>query len=283
MDVGIHVVLRDPAHIPAAFRRAVGAGFRRGQVTFAIHGLSAQTVRQAAVAARDCGFATDAVGCYINPLRPDDDALTGVSGADWRTVAENMGMLGGAERLVCWSGTLGRDLGEPTLLNSEEAAFQSLFIALSGLREQVRGLPVRLLIEPHTAHVLADPARCVRLARLFPGGEVQIVLDAPNLISPRTYPTQGARVPEMIALMGSAIGLVHLKDFAPGPDGQRRFLRPGAGVLDFGLHLRAIAQLLPEVPLVIEGTETGEETGEEMRAAGAFVRGLLPAPGGGGR
>ena len=271
MELGVTVSIYEDTDIPAAFGQAADAGFRRGQVTSFVHGLTGDEVRQMGVAARDAGFHVDAVGCYINPLRLDDSSLHGVDGLDWRTLAENMGMMNGVERLVCWSGTHSRTLSAPNLLNAEEATFSSLYVALSGLREQVRGLPVRILLEPFIAHVLDNAAACVRLARSFPGGDVQVVLDAPNLLTPRGFAAQKALIPDVVARMAPAVGLVHLKDFALDAAGERVFLPPGAGVLDFGMQLRAIAQFLPEVPVVLENVTTTEE----MRAAREFVQGIL--------
>ena len=265
----IHVY--EETDIPAAFYYAKEAGFRRGQVTSFIHGITAGEVRQIAVAARNSGFHVDAVGCYVNPLRPEDPGLHGVDGLDWKTLAENMGMMNGVERLVCWSGTLGRTLTAPNLLNTEEETFNSLFIALSGLREAVRGLPVQILLEPFSTHVLSDPASCVRMARRFPGGEVKAVLDAPNLIPAKSYAGRNTLLPALISDLAPAVGLVHLKDIALGDDGQRRFVRPGLGGLDFGLYLRSIARFLPEVPVIIEQVTTIDE----MRAAREYVQGIL--------
>ena len=273
MDLGVMVNLYADTDIAAAFRGAVEAGFRRGQVTSFFHGITADEIRRIALCARAAGFQVDAVGCYLNPLRLDDASLHGVDGADWRTWAGNIGMLG-VDRIVCWSGTLGRTLGTPTLLNSEEQTFNSLFIALSGMIEMARGLPIQILLKPYTAHVLGDAAACVRLTRKFPGGEVRIVLDAPSLI-PLRPPLTGARLSEavtrMVAVLAPAVGLVHLKDFAPSEAGRPRFFRPGAGVLDYGKCLRAIARSLPEVPIVIEQVSGVAE----MRAAREFVQTTL--------
>ena len=271
MELGVMINVYEETDIPAAFWYATQAGFRRGQVTSFIHGITPGEVRQIAVAARDSGFHVDAVGCYVNPLRPDDSGLHGVDGLDWKTLAENMGMINGVERLVCWSGTLGKNLTAPNLLNGEEETFNSLFIALSGLRETVRGLPIQILLEPFSAHVLSDQAACVRMARKFPGGEVKAVLDAPNLITAKGYPSRNANLPSLVSDLAPAVGLVHLNDVALGEDGQRRFVRPGLGGLDWGLYLRSIARSLPEVPVIIENVMTIDE----MRAAREFVQGVL--------
>lgn len=270
MELGVMIDLYEDTDFPAAFWYAKAAGFTRGQITSFIHGITAEQVREIAVAARNIGFWVDAVGCYLNPLRLDDTSLHGVDGADWRTLAENMGMMNGVERLVCWSGTRGKSLGTPNLLNQEEETFTSLYSAIEGLLEMVRGLPIQIILEPYTAHVLSDPAACVRLARLFPRGDVKMVLDAPNFLSAKAMGAREDRLASMIAEMAPTVGLVHLRDLALGDNGKMRFLRAGAGSLDYAAYLRAIAHSLPEVPVIVEQVTTVEE----MRAAREFVQGI---------
>jgi len=271
MELGVQINLYEETDIPSAFWYASEAGFKRGQVTSHIHGITAEQVRQMAVAARNQGFHVDAVGCYINPLRLDSADLSGVDAADWQVLAENMGMMNGVERLICWSGTLGKTLNGPNLLNGEEETFSSLYVILSGLRERVRGLPLQLFLEPFAFHVLDSADACVRMTRRFPGSEVKVVLDVPNMITTRGFAAQKDLLANFIAQMAPAVGLVHLKDCDLGPDGQRRFTAPGAGALDYGAYLRAIAQYLPEVPVII----TEVTTIEEMRLAREFVESLV--------
>lgn len=271
MELGVMINLYEETDVSAAFWYAKEAGFRRGQVTSFIHGITPDEVRRIGLAARDHGFRVDAVGCYINPLRLDDPGLHGVDVTDWQTLAENMGMLSGVERIVCWSGTLGRTLTAPNLLNAEDETFNSLFIALNGLSERARGLPVQIILEPHNAQVLSDAAACVRLARRFPGGGVKVVLDAPNLLPTKAYALRDVRVPEMVAQIAPAVGMVHLRDFTLDEDGQRQFWRAGTGGLDYGAYLRAVARFLPEVPIVIEQVQTVEE----MRSAREFVQSVM--------
>lgn len=271
MELGVMVSIGEDTDFDAAFWQARDAGFLRGQVTFQIHGITADEVRRAAVSARDAQFRVDAVGCYLNPLRMDDASLSGVDSMDWRTLAENMSMLNGCERIVCWSGTFGKSLATPNLLNTEDATFNNLFITLSGLLEQVRGLPVQIILEPYTAHVLHDTASCTRMARKFPDGRVKVVLDAPNLIPTQQFGQRDALAQEMVSSLTPAIGLVHLKDLALDSEKRRVFPRAGTGALDYAAYLRAIVRNLPEVPVILEHAETLDE----MRAARVFVEGLL--------
>ena len=261
------IVARQGINLTKAFADAREAGFTHGQITTQIHGITAEQVRQIAVAARQAEFHVDAVGCYMNPLRPDDSTVTGTDLSDWTTLVTNMAMMNGVERIVCWSGTMSKTLGAPSLINSEDETFNNLFITLNGLLERVRGLPVQIILEPYTAHVLKDARACIRMAQKFPGGEVKVVLDAPNIVPALDYAERDARVQEFVAEVAPAVGLIHLKDLGRNTDGHRAFLPAGQGMLAFGPYLRAISQQVPEVPMILEQVHTVEE----MRAARTFI------------
>ena len=271
MELGVTVMIHDDMDFARAFAEARDAGFSRGQVTIFVPGITADEIREIALAAHAARFHVDAVGCYMNPLRPEDVGPDECSIMDWKTVVENMGMMNGVERVVCWSGTLGRTLGTPNLLNQEDETFNNLYIALSGLFEQVRGLPVSIILEPYTAHVLHDAASCRRMAKKFPGGEVKVVLDAPNVLPVKEFGQRDARVEEFVKQVAPATGLVHLKDVNRNDDGHRVFLAPGQGALDYGRYLRAIVQNVPEVPVILENLRGVGE----MRAAREFIEATL--------
>lgn len=265
------VSIREETDFVRAFVDAREAGFSRGQVTIALHGITAEEMRQIAVAARQVEFHVDAVGCYINPLRLHDGGSDGVDLTDWKTVVANMGMLNGVERIVCWSGTLSKELGAPNLLNHEEDSFNRLFVNLHALLEQARGLPVRLILEPYTTHVLSDARSCLRLAQKFPGGEVRIVLDAANVIPASDFAHRDARAQQFIAEATPAAGLIHLKDLGRDEAGHRTFPPAGQGTLAYAPLLRAIAQHAPEVPIILEAAHSVDE----MRQARQFVGNVL--------
>ncbi len=271
MELGVTVGIYEGADFRRAFAEACEAGFCRGQVTSFIPGITADEVREIAMAAHEAEFHVDAVGCYINPLRPTETGPEEMRLLDWRTLVENMAMLNGVERIVCWSGTLGRTLGTPNLLNQEDSTFNNLYITLAGMREQVRGLPVEIILEPYSAHVLHDAATCLRMAAKFPGGEVRIVLDAPNVVSVKEFAHRDDHIEEFVRLAAPAVGLVHLKDVDRDADGHRLFLPPGQGALDYGRYLRAICERLPEVPIIVENVRGVDE----MRAAREFVEATL--------
>lgn len=271
MDFGVLVSIYEGDDFTQAFAEARQAGFTHGQVNCCITGITADEVRELALASLKADFRVDAIGCYINPLRPDDPSLNQCSVLDWRTIVENMAMLNGVERVVCWSGTLGRTLGTPNLLNLEESTFNNLFITLSGLLEQVRGIPIEIVLEPFTAHVLHDSASCCRMASKFPRGDVKVILDAPNVVPVKEFHHIDNYVEEYVKHVAPAVGLVHLKDISRNNDGHREFLPAGKGKLDYGRYLRAIAEYIPEVPLIVDNV-CGLE---EMQSAHEFLERIL--------
>jgi sugar phosphate isomerase/epimerase len=267
MELGVTVGIYEGTDFRQVFADASEAGFHRGQVTSFVPGITADEIREIALAAHEAEFHVDAVGCYLNPLRPTETGPDEMGLLDWRTLVENMSMLNGVERIVCWSGTLGRTLGTPNLLNQEESTFNNLFITLAGMMEQVRGLPVEIILEPYSAHVLHDAETCCRMAAKFPSGEVRIVMDAPNVVSVKEFTHRDDHVEAFVRNAASAVGLIHLKDVGRDAEGHRLFLPPGQGALDYGRYLKAICEYLPEVPMILENVRGVDE----MRAAREFV------------
>ncbi len=261
------VSIREGTDFMEAFAHVRKAGFTRGQVSIMVHGITAEEMRQIAIAAHYAKFHVDAVGCYINPLRLEDTALGQADRTDWLTVVNNMSMMNGVERIVCWSGTLSKSMEAPNLLNSEPETFSRVYMTLHGLLEQVRGLPVQIVLEPFTAHVLAEARACVQMMQRFPAGQVKVVLDAPNIVPALDFGQRDQRVQEFVAQAAPAVGLIHLTDLGRTADGRRVLMPPGQGTLNYGAYLQAIAKHLPEAPVVIDKAHTVED----MVAARTFV------------
>ncbi len=271
MELGVMVVIREGTDFMEAFAHVRKAGFTRGQVSIMVHGITAEEMRQIAMAAHYAGFHVDAVGCYLNPLRMDDDDLGQADRTDWLTVVNNMSMMNGVERIVCWSGTLSRTVDAPNLLNSEADTFNRVYVTLNSLLQQVRGLPVQVVLEPFSTHVLCDARSCVQMVQKFPAGQVKVVLDAPNIVPSMDFGMRDQRVQEFVAQVAPAVGLIHLSDIGRSAEGQRLLMPAGQGTLNYGAYLRAIAQHVPEVPVIIDKADTIAD----MVAARVFVEGKL--------
>lgn len=270
MDLGVMVNVYEETEFQGAFEDAVDAGFKHGQVNIFLPRIKPDEVRQLAMAAANVGFQIDALGCYINPLRLDDATLHHVDFTDWKVVVENMAMMSGVERIVCWSGTLAKTLATPNLLNLEEETFNTVAASLKVMLDAVRGFPIQILLEPFSAHVLCDVKTCLRIASLFPHGEVQVVLDAPNIIPHKEFAHRDHRVHEIVTGIAPVVGLVHLTDMSRDDTGQRRFPRAGAGTLDYAAYLRAINDHIPAVPMIVDHVYSLRE----MTAARQFLESI---------
>ena len=205
------------------------------------------------------------------PAAAEDVGPDECSILDWKTVVENMGMMNGVERVVCWSGTLGKTLGTPNLLNQEDETFNNLYIALSGLFEQVRGLPVRSSWSrtPPTSCTTPPPACAWRGSS--PAGRSRSSWTPPTSSPSRssrsatpTWRSSSSRSPRPSAWSTSRMSTATTT-------GTGSSCAPGRGALDYGRYLRAIAQHVPEVPIILENVRGVEE----MRAAREFIEATL--------
>jgi sugar phosphate isomerase/epimerase len=272
MDLGVTVSVYEDTDLTLAFRLACDAGLRHGQVNFHIHPIEPEHVREVAVVVKRLGFHVDAVGCYFNPMRPDDATPQLCTLSDWLTIASNMSMLNGVERIVSWSGTLSRSLGAPNLLNQEAGTLSRLFTCIHGLFEQVRGLPIQIVLEPYTNHVLHNAATCVRFTQLFSPGQVQVVLDVTNLIPPQEFGARDSRTAEIVTHIAPAVGIVHLKDMILDGSNHRLFVAAGRGEIGYSAYLKAISEHVPEVPLIIEAVNDVDEMREVREYISALAR-----------
>jgi sugar phosphate isomerase/epimerase len=271
MDLGVMIDIWEDTEFTGAFEQAVGAGFTRGQVNVYLPEITPNEMRKLALAASQEGFHVDAMGCYINPLRLYDASLSKTGFNEWKTVVEHMVMLNGVERIVCWSGTLGRTVETPNLLNQEEETFNSLFVAVSAMLEQVRGFPLQIILEPYTAHVMYDAKICKRLTQQFPNGDVRVVLDAPAIIPYKDVGHHDTHTQDLVREIAPSAGMVHLRDLVRTDSGQRVLTRPGSGYLNYAAYLREISQHVPAVPVIVAGAKTGPE----MTQSRLFLEGLL--------
>lgn len=274
MDLGVMVDIWEDTEFTGAFEQAREAGFSHGQVNCYLPGITGEEVRRLAVAAANEGFHVDAVGCYVNPLRLKDSSLSKTNFDDWKTIVENMSMMNGVERIVCWSGTLGRTVETPNLLNQEEESLNTLFVTVSAMMEQIRGFPVKVLLEPYAAHVLSDADLCLQITKRFPSGDVRVVLDAPNIVPFKEVSQRDAHSQDLVRKVSPAVGLVHLRDLARGDGGSRKLTRPGGGSLNYGAYLRAITQYVPAVPVIVAGCTNSEEMKQARQFLDPWLREL---------
>jgi sugar phosphate isomerase/epimerase len=223
------------------------AGFSLCQINLLYGGVTRADLVKLADAIEDRGVRPVAIGCYINPLRPDEPSPAGVTRSDLEVVLQSLDILG-ARRVVFWSGTHADGFGET---HPDDAKPESLGALRAFVVDVVRSTGARnylLVLEPWSIHVLSTVERVETFhARLEPSvaEHVRYAVDPATLITPEYHARCDAFAADVCARLGPVAGLARLQDCTFTVDGLVNFGAPGAGALDFAAYVRALMQSCP--------------------------------------
>ncbi len=261
MKLGILLAGRRPEDIAARFQQAREAGFSLCQLNLHQTGISRADLIAIADSMLEFGVRALAVGCYLNPLRPDDPSLMGTCRADLDTVLHSLDILG-ARKVVLWSGTHASDLYDDTPENHAEESQAALRRFLAEVVQSTRARHYSLVIEPWHTHVLADEQQTAAFHDTLPpdvAEHVRYVLDVPNLMTPERYAQRDAVARAVCETLGPLAGVVHLKDVIMPPDGDESLAAPGQGRLDYAAYLDAIRRCAaPDAPAIVKNVPPAE-------------------------
>ena len=261
MKLGILLAGRRPEDIAHRLGQAREAGFFLCQLNLHQSGYTRADMVAVMDAMEDAGVRAVAIGCYVNPLRPDDASVNGTCRADLDLVLSSLDLLG-ARRVVLWSGTHASALFEPDARNQSAESEEALREFLTDVVDRTRVRHYWLVIEPWRTHVLGDESRAVTFYQSLPAHvqeKVRFVLDAPNLITAERYPRCMEHALDICRELGPLAGVIHLKDCVMPPDGEEALVGPGRGKLDYEAYLEAISECADEdAPAVIKNVPTGD-------------------------
>ncbi|MGC8667927.1 MAG: sugar phosphate isomerase/epimerase family protein [Chthonomonadales bacterium] len=202
-----------------------------------------------------------AIGCYVNPMRPDEPSFMGVGRDDLDVVLHSLDLLG-ARRVVFWSGTHADTLFDDHPDNLQVHSLDMLRDFLDDLVASTRARRYELVIEPYKTHILRTARAIVEFHNSLPPAtaeRVQYVLDAPNLITAQDYSHRDDVAEDICRTLGPYAGVAHLKDCIMPPDGEEALLGPGQGRLDYPRYVQAILQnVADEVPAIVKGAAPAE-------------------------
>jgi hypothetical protein len=269
MDLDVVVTIENPNDSEASFARARNAGFSRGLVSFAWRPLTATVVRHVAIAAKNQGFTTIAVGSGANLMSLRDSTLSTTDESDLMSLAENMVLLDGCNRLMIWSGSYARKWSEPNLLNQGEDAYFAMVFELHRIIGLLAGVSVTIMVQPCYAHILHDVATCLRLPEEFPVEKVCLALDVACMVAPTTFSRHPLVLPQITAALAPTADIALISDLAI-QDAVLCYPLPGKGVLNMRSVLAALDANLPaDKPRLLNAH--GSPTSAELAAAKAFI------------
>jgi sugar phosphate isomerase/epimerase len=220
----------------------------------------ASTIRAYADAAQAADVVIAEVGAWSNPLSADADARrTALTTCKAQlALADEIG----ARCCVNIAGSRGERWDGPHSDNLTPETFELIVESVRDIVDAVK--PRRTFYTLETMPwVYPDSADSyLALIRAVDRPQFAVHLDPVNLIcSPQRYYDNAALLRECFAKLGPWIKSCHAKDI---------ILRdrltvhldetaPGKGVLDYGVYLRELARLDPDVPLMLEHLSTAEE------------------------
>ena len=215
----------------------------------------------------ESGLECAVLGCYLNLADPDPERRA-------RTQEIYKAHLRFAAKIGA------RVVGTETNANPEsrfadpapqsEEAFR---LWLDSLRPVVRCAEETgavLAVEPVWYHIISTPERAARMLEELPSDNLQIILDAVNLISPEQADRAEEIIKNAVSLLGDRVRILHMKDFVISPEGKMKACACGMGAMRYEQLLSFAAAR--SLPMTLENTVP-----ENAETARLHLEGIMAA------
>lgn len=202
------------------------------------------------------GVHVSVLGCYINPVHPDEAVR-----------AEQLALFREHLRFAKYIGAdmIGTETGSFSGVQKTDRSEEVYQLFLEGMRPVVREaekLGVMVGIEGVTEFTIYSPERMKRFLDDIDSPNVTVIFDPVNLLDHTNYKEQREVMRRSFELFGDCIGVVHLKDFVI-EDGKKQFRLSGDGLLDHAYLFGLVKQYKPDIDMIIE--EAHEEDIDRVR------------------
>ena len=214
---------------------------------------------QVGEAFRNQGVQIAVLGCYINPIHPDEGERRRLL----RYFKEHLRFARdfGCSIVALESGSVNADYS-PSPENHREESFHAMLASLSELVAEAERFGVVVGLEAVTSHTVSSPKKMRRVLDMVRSNNLQVVLDPVNLLSAENYPDQTRIVGEALELFGDRVAVVHAKDFVV-ENGAMKTVPAGSGQFDYTPILNFIRSRKPGISVLLE--EAGESVAPGCR------------------
>ena len=192
------------------------------------------------------------LGCYINPTHP----IESMRQAEVARFIEHLkyARIIGADMVGTETGRLDPDLNV-TGESYTEDAYQLLLKSMREMVAAAEKLGVIVGVEGVFNHTLYSPARMKRFLEDIDSPNVEVILDAVNLIHPDQVEPEAQKgvIDKAFAYYGDRIGALHVKDFVF--DGEDQLFRHvGDGLFNYEPLMRQVKEKKPHIAMLLENS-----------------------------
>ena len=216
----------------------------------------------------ESGLECAVLGCYLNLADPNPERR-----------AQTQEIYKAHLRFAAKIGA--RVVGTETYANPEsvfsdpaprsEEAFQLLVDSLKPVVRCAEECGAILAVEPVWCHIISTPERAARMLEELPSKNLQIILDAVNLIAPEKADRAEDIIRNAVSLLGDRVRILHMKDYVITPEGEMDACACGLGSMRYEQLLSFAAGR--DLPMTLENTVP--ENAEEARVFLERIAGKL--------
>ena len=206
----------------------------------------------------ESGLECAVLGCYLNLADPNPERRARtqeIYKAHLRFAAKTGARVVGTETYANPESRF----AEPA--QQSEEAFRLFMDSLRPVVRCAEETSAVLAVEPVWYHIISTPERAVRMLEELPSDNLQIILDAVNLISPEQAERAEDIVRNAVSLLGDRVRILHMKDFVMTPEGEMDACACGLGSMRYEQLLSFAAGR--DLPMTLENTVP--ENAEEAR------------------
>ena len=152
------------------------------------------------------------LGCYLKLAEPNEEKrahIRAVYRAHFRFARLISARVVGSETPAA----PGMAFADPAPVSEE--AFQFFVKCLKPVVRDAEEEGAVFAIEPVFSHIVSTPERAERMLEMIPSENLQIILDAVNLLGPETVSKADEIVQDAISRLGDRVRILHLKDHLP--------------------------------------------------------------------
>ena len=281
MNIGIRLHDTAPGTLKERLAFARAQGFSCAHVAlskvlddFAMEDAPAKLTEEYALRVREIfeksGMECAVLGCYLNLADPDPERRA-------KTQEIYKAHLRFAAKIG--AGVVGTETyANPESVFTEpapqsEEAFRLLLDSLKPVIRCAEETGAILAVEPVWYHIISTPERAARMLEELPSDNLQIILDAVNLISPADDGRAEDIIRRAISLLGERVRILHMKDYVITPEGKMDACACGLGSMRYEQLLSFAGER--NIPMTLENTVP--ENAEEARLYLERVAGKGPA------